>query len=199
MTAWRRRGGAAAFATGLVVLVVCDLTIGAVRSWWDVHSLTASVVASLLVLGVTALIVDEVMARRQRKDRSVSVAVQSLIVFDQTRRAAGAVEAEVAASDAGARQAPEELRSLTGMLLTASPNLFDDPQARGFLESVQRLAGSMFRLVAGTAEARADPEGLDRMRAQVAQVHDALAPLLARLPGADVASFLERVPGAAGT
>jgi hypothetical protein len=71
---WRRLA-AAGVALALLALVATDLWVKSARVWWDGHSLTGSVVSSLLVLAVTGLIVDEVVARRQRKERSVSVAV----------------------------------------------------------------------------------------------------------------------------
>jgi hypothetical protein len=61
---------AVAIASGLVAIVACDLWIASFRDWWDRHSLTGSIVSSLLVLGVTALIVDEILARRQRRERA---------------------------------------------------------------------------------------------------------------------------------
>lgn len=72
---------ATAAAMALLALVACDLWIRGVQVWWDRHSLIGSVVASLLVLAVTALIVDEVVARRQRRERAGSVAVQASIVY----------------------------------------------------------------------------------------------------------------------
>jgi hypothetical protein len=44
--------------------------------------LTGDAVTSLLVVAVTALIFDEIVARRRRWDRATSVAVQVLILFD---------------------------------------------------------------------------------------------------------------------
>jgi hypothetical protein len=61
-------------AVVLLVVVGSDLWIDRARVWWDRHSITGSVVSNLLVLAVTALIVDEVVARRQRQERAVSVA-----------------------------------------------------------------------------------------------------------------------------
>ena len=106
--------------------------------------------ANLLVVAFTALIVDEVVARRQQRKRGVSVAVQGLIVYGQARRAYGAVNAS---GDGGSDtlDASEELRTLASMLLTASSALFDDPVARRFLEQVERFAGSMIRVGRPTA------------------------------------------------
>src|SRR5579862_7402597 len=121
---WRRIA-AGAVALTLGALVGCDLWIRRVRTWGDDHSLTGSVVTNLLVLAVTALIVDAVVARRQRRQRALSVAAQGLIVYSQARRAYDAVMA-VGDADSDGSAATEELRSFASMLLTASPSLFDD-------------------------------------------------------------------------
>jgi hypothetical protein len=98
-------------AVALLALVASDLWIEGARVWWDRHSLTTSVVSSLLVLAFTGLIVDEVIARRQRQERAASVAVQSLIVYGQTRRAHDALvrKGEPAMSSG---TAADELRTL---------------------------------------------------------------------------------------
>ena len=110
----------------LVTLISCDLWIAGVREWWDRRSFTSSVVSNLLVLAVTGVIVDEVVARRRRQERAVSVAVQGLIVYGQTRRAHDAIAASESPERAS-NTATEELRTLASMVLTAAPNLFDDP------------------------------------------------------------------------
>ncbi|MGA3219711.1 MAG: hypothetical protein ABSE77_11665 [Acidimicrobiales bacterium] len=76
-----RRAAAVTTAGVLLGLVACDVWVAGVRAWWDRHSFTSCVVSSLLVLGVTVLIIDEVLARRQRRERAGPVAVQALIVY----------------------------------------------------------------------------------------------------------------------
>jgi hypothetical protein len=186
-----RRVTAAAVAASLVVLVVCDLSIGSFQAWWDRHSLTANIVSSLLVLAVTALIVDEIVARRQRKERATSVAVQALIVYGQGRRTWNAVKSSAAdaqgrGDDAGS--VLEEWRALANMLLTASPALFEDPEARRFLEEVERFSGlilSRFRRSDGTL-AEDDRQHLE---AEFSKVEQAVGPLMARLPKVDESLF----------
>jgi hypothetical protein len=176
-----RRGAAAVIALTLLALVLSDLEIAQARGWWDRHSLTGSVVASLLVLGVTALIFDEVIARHQRRERASTVAVQGLILYSQARRAYGAVLAGVDAAS-GSSNASEEMRPLASMLLTASPSLFDDPVARVFLERLQRLMGSLLQTLAA---APARGQGGDQrapLMAEMAQLQASIEPLRARLP-----------------
>lgn len=191
----RQRWLAAVLALGsLIALVACDLSVRGVRSWWDRHSFTSCVVSSLLVVAITVFVVDEVIDRRRRADRSVSVAVQSLIVYGQALRAYEAVQASLAsagahpgspsasevgagadrassepADDADFESTRDEVRSLANMILVASPPLFDDPDARLFLEAVQRLAGALYAAVARTTGTVAVPASADLVRARLQQ------------------------------
>jgi hypothetical protein len=178
---------AVAIASGLVAIVACDLWIASFRDWWDRHSLTGSIVSSLLVLGVTALIVDEILARRQRRERATSVAVQGMIVYTQAVRAYAALTGTgTDESDLG-----EEMRSLANMILTASPSLFDDPQARVFLENLQRLAGEMVRTIPSSGLVSGQPsDDRAQLAAAMSAVRTSRLPLLARLP-AQYASSVE--------
>lgn len=189
-----RRVAAAVVAMALLALVACDLWIGDFRAWWDRHSLTGSIVSNLLALAVAGLIVDDVVARRQRRARSVSVAVQALIVYGQARRAC---EALMASGDREHPKsgAPEELRSFASMLLTASPSLFDDPAARRFLEQVERFTGSMFRAVSASSGGVLSPASRDRLTTEMAQLHATVQPLVARIP-IEERSALEGTPQA---
>jgi hypothetical protein len=219
-----RRAAAAVTAGALLALVVCDLWVAGVRRWSDNHCLTTDVVSSLLVLGVTVLILDEVVARRQRKDRSVSVAVQGLIVYGQALRAFNAAVsgpwAEAAGDGAGAGPAGpatarshrpdldglgevrDEIRELGSMILVASPSLFDDPEARLFLEEVQRLAATMYAVLAllatnapETAARRSN--AVASLKACRSRLDTRVTPLAQRLPVRDRA-LLDGVPNPIG-
>lgn len=167
----------------LVSLVATDLWAPAIQRFWNRHSLTSSVVSGVLVLAVTALVVDEVIARRQRKERAVSVAVQALIVYGQARRVWHSIVADGGPDVAG--EPSQELRTLAGMLLTASPSLFDDPDARLFLEATERFSAAAVQLLAaarreGTAAATGGP-----LASAMGQMQTAVSPMLARLPARD--------------
>jgi hypothetical protein len=186
-----RRVTAAAVAASLVVLVVCDLSIGSFQAWWDRRSLSASIVSNLLVLAVTALIVDEIVARRQRKERATSVAVQGLIVYGQGRRTWNAVKSSAAdgkGTGNGAGSALEEWRALASMLLTASPALFEDPEARRFLEEVERFSGLVLSRFRRSDGALADHDR-QQLEAEFSKVEQAVQPLMARLPKPDESLF----------
>lgn len=176
-----RRMSAAVVAVALVALVACDVWIGSVRTWWDRHSLTGSVVSNLLVLAVTALIIDEVVARRQRRDRSVSVAVQGLIVYGQARRTHDAIVAS-GADGQPAGDAADELRTLANMLLTSSPSLFDDPAARRFLDQVERFSVTMFRVVSTATGGALEAHDREQLSKEMARVRETVQPLLTRIP-----------------
>jgi hypothetical protein len=177
-----RRLGALLIAVAIVVLIVYDLMNGRGFSlWWDKHAITTSLVSDLLIVGATALIFDEVQAYRQRKDRSLSVAAQGLIVYGQAREAYQAVTANVSDPSAGSG-IPDELRDLASNLLVASPSLFDDPEARDFLLNLDRLMASLFAAASGRSDR---PDGLgrpDSLTQQMNQVQTSFQPLVARFP-----------------
>jgi len=199
-----RPAAAVASAAVLLGLVVCDVWVAGVRAWWDHHSFTSCVVSSLLVLGVTVLIIDEVLARRQRKERGASVAVQALIVYAQALRTCDAVLAMAVvgagvgggagggAAELGVSQVDvrDEVRNLASMILVSSPALFDDPEARLFLEEVQRLAGRMYGVLARYMLSPAPPTGGDdgtvaALTASRSKMGARLRPLAARLAEKD--------------
>jgi hypothetical protein len=178
-----RRVAAVVVAVGLVTLVAGDLWAAGMRDWWDRHSLTGSVVSNLLVLAVTGLIVDEVVARRRRQERAVSVAVQGLIVYAQTRRAHDAIS--VTGSPGASTTAADELRTLASMVLTAAPNLFDDPVARRLLEEVERFSVSMVRIVSLSSDGGVSTEDRRRLASEMARLKEFVNPLLSRIPAGD--------------
>jgi hypothetical protein len=180
-------------STALVVLVVSDLWVGTVHDWWDRHSLTGSVVSNLLVLAVTALIVDEVVARRQRRERAVSVAVQGLIVYNQARRVFEAVSSgghDTEHEDA----AQEELRTLTTMLLTASSSLFDDPEARQFLSQVERCTGLMVRVSSSSGTGTPTDDHRTRLSDEMGRLRASVGPLRNRIPSESRSLLEEPTP-----
>ncbi len=205
-----RRSAAAVIALTLIALVICDLTVSGLRAWSDRHSLTASVISNLMVLGVTVLIVDEVVARRQRRDRASTVAVQAIIVYGQATRAYNTVLARVdgpgsaagsgsgsglgSGSGSGSDEALDELRTLAGMLLTVSSSLFDDPQARLFLEQLQRLVGAMFATVLPTLAGVTGRPSRDSLVAGMAALRAEITPLSARLSPQDRTAISEPSP-----
>jgi hypothetical protein len=183
-----RRIGAVLIAAAIVALIVYDLTGHGFSLWWDEHAITTSLVSDLLIVGATALIFNEVVAYRQRKDRSLSVAAEGLIVYGQAREAYQAVMASISdrSADGGI---PAELRDLASNLLVASPSLFDDPEARDFLLNLDRLMASLFAAAAGRS-GRPDSLGrTDRLTQQMDQVQSSFQPLVARFP----AGYQQRV------
>ncbi len=207
-----RRLAAAGIAAALVVLVALDLTAHSFSGWWDRHTLSASIVANLLVLGFAGLVVDEVVARRQREDRANSVAVQAIIVYDQAQRTYASVLAILDAQSEPRREAsdepgsetpdepdsdaPDELRALANMLLTSSPSLFDDPEARIFLENVQRLTGVMFRASSASLVGHPGRPSRELLATAMDRLHASARPLVERLSAGYRAAIDELDPNA---
>lgn len=177
-----RRLAATGAALALAALIACDLWIQSVRMWWDGHALTGSIVSNLLVLAVTALIIDEVVARRQRRDRATSVAVQGLIVYGQAHRAYNAITGR--GTDDTRSTGADELRTLASMLLTASPSLFDDPDARHVLEQLERFSISMLRALS-TSPGGVGTQDRDLLASELVRLRAAVEPLVQRIPAED--------------
>lgn len=170
----RLPGGSAAVVVTLVTLglVLVDLTDGVVRRWWLDHAFVTATVAGLLVLLITVLVADEVVNRRQIKERSRAIAAQAAIVMGQAARSSKAVVSML--QDGGERDtASDEVRTYMQMLLIAAPVLIDSQVARTFLEAAQHLGGELARALAGRDDTAASTtvsrtrldDAVDRLRA----------------------------------
>jgi hypothetical protein len=188
---------AAVLATLITLaLVAGELADAGQRRWWAGRPLTTDTVAGLLVLLVTVLVVNQLLNRRQARQRGHAVAAQAAIVAAQAARSASAVSSVIDGSgDRGA--ASDGLRTYTAMLLTGAPLLIDDPVARRFLEQAQYLGGVMTRTLAAIDRsphgAAVPSDGLDDA---VQQLETAAAPLLQLLsPGMrDLIQRIGRTP-----
>ena len=130
-----------------VALVVGELTDAGQRRWWATRPLTTDTVAGLLVLLITVLVVNQLLIRRQNRQRGHAVAAQAAIMAAQAARSAQAVSALLDGS--GDRDAASDgFRTYMLMLLTGAPVLINDPIARHFLEQAQYLGGQMARILA---------------------------------------------------
>jgi hypothetical protein len=177
-TPWK--GWLAAIAATLATagLVIADLTDGGFRHWWVGHALTTDTVSGLLVLLITVLVVDQVVRRRQVRDRSRALAAQAAIVVGQAVRSDRALSAALGGQgDRGT--ASDEVQTYMMMLLVSAPVLIDARISRNFLEQAQHLAGEMARALAATAK----PGGTSgqwaaRLGTAVDQLRAASVPLL---------------------
>ena len=161
-----------------LALVAGELTDAGQRRWWAARPLTTDTVAGLLVLLVTVLVVNQLLTRRQARQRGHAVAAQAAIMVAQAARSAGAVSSVTGGSgDRGG--ASDGFRTYMMMLLTGAPVLIDDPVARHFLEQAQYLGGVMARALAVIDRS---PDGAagpgDRLDDAVQQLQIAAAPLL---------------------
>jgi hypothetical protein len=180
------RGWLAAIAATLVAagLVIAEIDDAGMRHWWSGHALTTDTVSGLLVLSITLLVVNQVVRRRQLRDRSQAVAAQAAIIMAQADRASSAVAAALDGS--GDRSsASGEFRTYMMMLLVGAPVLIDGRVSRAFLEQAQRLGGEMARVLATMAKAHrsgheptasAAPDA--RLNEATAQLRSVAAPLL---------------------
>lgn len=161
-----------------LALVAGELTNTGQRRWWSARPLTTDTVAGLLVLLITVLVVNQLLNRRQSRQRGHAVAAQAAIMVAQAVRAAQAVSAVLGGS--GDRDAASDgFRTYMLMLLTGAPVLINDPIARHFLEQAQDLGGLMASRLAAIDRspkgATVPGDGLDDA---VRQLQSAAAPLL---------------------
>jgi hypothetical protein len=121
-----------------LTLVVGELTDAGQRRWWAVRPLTTDTVAGLLVLLVTVLVVNQLLNRRQARQRGHAVAAQAAIMVAQATRSAQAVSAMTDGSgDRGT--ASDGLRTYMVMLLTGAPR--GDRQVAGRCRRAERRVG----------------------------------------------------------
>jgi hypothetical protein len=166
-----------AVAPVLIALVVLDVADPGVRRWFDTHAFTSDVVTSILVLLITVLIVDRVLAARRQRERGLVIAAQAAIISRQARRTLDLVRE--ALTDPDRREtATDELRTHMAMLLVSAPVLMEAATARAFLESAQRLAALMSRALEHDPARRSIGPRLD---AGAQAMRDAVTPLLAKL------------------
>ena len=86
-----------------LALVAGELTNAGQRHWWAARPLTTDTVAGLLVLLVTVLVVNQLLNRRQARQRGHAVAAQAAIMVAQATRSAKAVSSVTGGSgDRGA-------------------------------------------------------------------------------------------------
>jgi hypothetical protein len=105
-------------------LVIGDLADGGLRRWWAGHALTTNTVAGLLVLLITVLVVDQVVRRRQLRDRSRAIAAQAAIMLGQASRSSRAVSAALAGSgDPGSTSSARLDDAVTRLRAASAPLL----------------------------------------------------------------------------
>ena len=163
------------------VLVAGELTNAGQRRWWAARSLTTDTVSGLLVLLITVLVVNQLLIRRQNRQRGHAVAAQAAIMGTQAARAVQAVSA--LRNGSGDRDAADDgFRTYMMMLLMGAPVLIDDPVARHFLEQAQYLGGLMARTLAAIDKApNSSPVPATALTDAAQQLQSAAAPLLQQL------------------
>ena len=186
-------------AAGLAVLVTVALIVGeitdaALRRWWGSHSLTTDTVSGLMVLLITVLFVNQLLNRRQEKQRSNAVAAQAAILLAQANQSAGAVSSVIGGS--GDRDAASDgFRTYMMILLISSPVFIGGRAERRFLEQAQALGGVMagrLQQINRSTDGAAVQNG--RLDDALKQFQSAAAPLIQPLnPG--VRDSIQRIGG----
>jgi hypothetical protein len=179
-----------------LVIVIGDLADPAQRRWWGNHALTTDTVSGLLVLLITVLVVNQLLNRRQARQRGHAVAAQAAIMAAQGARATKAVTALIDGSgDRGA--ASDGFQMYMMVLLVGAPVLINDPVARHFLESAQYLGGVMGRTLAKVERSKkGDAVRSDELNDAVKQLQAAAAPLLPLL-SPETRDSIQRIGGTA--
>ncbi len=175
-----------------LALVVGELTDAGQRRWWATHALTTDTVAGLLVLFFTVLVVNQLLNRRQARQRGHAVAAQAAIIVAQATRSTKAVSSLIDGSgDRGA--ASDGLQTYMMMLMTGAPVLIDDPVARHFLEAAQYLGGVMTRIFAviQRSPGGAAPSS-DSLDDALKQLRSAATPLL-QLLNPEMRDLIQRI------
>jgi hypothetical protein len=185
-------GNARAWIAALLVslvtagLIVIDCVDAGVRDFFARHALTTSTLSGILVLLVTVLVADRVLARRSLQDRSRAIAAQASLVYGQALRARDAVVALVTddtADEAAEEAAGEESRTYTMAVMIATPTLIEVSATRDFLEAAQALGAHLALTLTrrSTLDRQAATERID---AAVEQLRERARPLVSSLsPG----------------
>ena len=177
-TGWLAAGLATAITLALVIAELADTGL---RRWWAARPLTTDTVAGLLVLLITVLVVNQVLNRRQARQRGHAVASQAAIVAFQGGRSAQALSSLLDGSgDRGA--ASDGFRTYMLVLLVGAPVLIEDPVARHFLEQAQYLGAVMGRVLANVDKPQ-DGSAVpgDTLADAVRSVREAADPLVQQL------------------
>jgi hypothetical protein len=189
---WLAAGVVTVVTLGLVML---DLVDHAYRVWWAGRALTADTVAGVLVLLVTVLVVNQVVRRRQVKDRSRAVGAQAAIVMAQAISTSAAVSSALDGSGDRAT-ASDTLRTYMMMLLVGAPVLIEARVSRNFLEQAQHFGAEMaLALVTIAKTPGASTPSKPHLGDALEQLRAASAPLLQPL---DLDPLLAAQGGLAG-
>jgi hypothetical protein len=179
-----------------LVLVLGELVDPAQQRWWGAHSLTTDTVSGLLVLLITVLVVNQLLSRRQARQRGHAVAAQAAIMAAQGARATKAVMALIDGSgDRGA--ASDGFQTYMMVLLVGAPVLINDPVARHFLEQAQYLGGIMGQTLAKVDKSKhGEAVRSDELNDAVKQLQTAAAPILPLL-SPEIRDSIQRIGGTA--
>ena len=177
LTPW---SGALTVTLVATALVVLDISDRSVHRYWSRHSFSSSVLAGLLVLLLTALVVDRVARTRQVSSQSRAVGAQALVILGQAMRSKDTV-AGVVDSREDSDKALDQVQTYTLMLLISAPVLIDTRTKRAFLEAAQRLDAELFRALPNVGRSQPDEHTKTRLDDALSAVRGTAAPLVSAL------------------
>ena len=181
-TRWQGAFGTAVVLLLTAALVVLDITVGAVHRWGATHSITVDTVCGVLIVLITVLVINQVLARRSLDDRKRAIAAQAAILSAQAARTVRTTRDALTGGEEEEENARDELRSYMTMLLIAAPLLIDASTPRVFLEEAQTLAGQLARTLSKLHDDDFDPTVAGaRLDDAVAAVRAVASPLVAVL------------------
>jgi hypothetical protein len=136
-----------------------------------------------MVLGLTVLVVNQILSRRDYAARSRVVAAQAGFVLGQARRCVQAV-CSLQRGEGDRDAAVDGARSYSLILMVAASVLIDSPVARAFLDEAQRLSGQVARILAPSDHAapslsdhpRELDDAINHLRAAAAPLLEVLTP-----------------------
>jgi len=174
------QGGFTTVAVTVVTLslVVLELADRSFRGWLAARPFTADTAAGILVVGITVLIVNQVLAVRQLRERSRAIAAQAAIVLGQATRATQATSDAVGGSGDRAT-ARDEVRTYMTMLLIAAPILIDAKTSRTFWEEAQKLGAQLVNVLTAAAEDSGNvAQSTSLLNEALQQLSEGVAPFL---------------------
>jgi hypothetical protein len=161
-------------------LIVLDLNDGAFRRWWSARAFTTDAIAGILVVLITALIVNQTLGIRRDRERFRTTAAQASMVLGQAIRITRAVLACTTSGDRTA--ASDELRTYMIMLLIAAPILIESKIPRAILEDAQTLGGMLVQVQHSESQSSFKAVASDaQLEEALRQLKITAAPLLAPL------------------
>jgi uncharacterized protein involved in response to NO len=177
---WQAWSAALTVTVITALLVILDISDRSVHRYWSRHSFTSSVLAGVLVLLLTVLLVDRVVASRELKNQSRAIGAQAALIAAQAQRAVQAVTQNLDGKSQGS-DATTEVQTYTVVLSISASLFINSSITRAFLEDAQRLAAELIRALRPSDGADSAARAKQRLDQAVARLRRSAKPMLAAL------------------